>query len=304
MEPGWISATGTKGLLRFAVAFGAAAIIAAGAVACGGDGKKAATASAPASAPSTAPTKATGDVQALRQVFLTAVEKWNASDLDGFMALFTDKGLISSFGEEGQSIDEAKAGLKEFFASQPLKNPKFSQESISGDAGVMDVVFELGAGLHHSKFTLAKAGAAWKLDGEESDLPVDVPAGATKIDVNLIEFAFGVDPAAIAAAKGQFALVTNNIGKQGHELAVAKIPDGVAVTDIVQGFATSDGEGVPGVTFIAGIDVEPGETSNLVFAEPLEAGRYLFICFRPDTSEGPDGTPHALKGMYKELTIK
>jgi hypothetical protein len=76
------------------------------------------------------------------------------------------------------------------------------------------------------------------------------------------------------------------------------------VTDIVQGFATSDGEGVPGVTFIAGIDVEPGETSNLVFAEPLEAGRYLFICFRPDTSEGPDGTPHALKGMYKELTIK
>jgi hypothetical protein len=304
MKSGLMSATGTKGLLRFAVAFGAAAIIAAGAVGCGGDGKKAATPSAPASAPTAVPTKASGDVQALRQVFVTAVEKWNATDLEGFMALFTDKGLISSFGDEGQSIDEAKAGLKDFFARQPLKNPKFSQESISGDAGVMDVVFELGPALHHSKFTLAKTGAGWKLDGEESDLPVDVPAGATTIDVNLIEFAFGVDPAAIAAAKGQFALVANNLGKQGHEVAIARIPDGVPVSDIVQGFATSDSEGMPGVEFITGIGVEPGETSNLVFSEPLEAGRYLFICFRPDTSEGPEGTPHALKGMYKEFTIQ
>jgi hypothetical protein len=304
MKSGLISATGRRGRLRFAAAFGTAVIVAAGAVACGGDSKKAATPSATAPAPTAVPTKESGDVQALRQVFLTAVDRWNARDLDGFMTLFTDRGLISSFGEDGQSIDETKAGLKEFFASQPIKNLKFSQENISGDVGAMDVVFALGPALLHSRFTLARAGATWKLDGEESDLPVDVPAGATTINMDLIEFAFGIDPAAIAAVKGQFALVANNLGKQGHEVAIARIPDGVPASDIVQGFATSDSEGVPGVEFITGIGVEPGETSNLVFSEPLAAGRYLFICFRPDTSEAPDGTPHALKGMYKEFTIQ
>lgn len=274
--------------------------IIAGAVACGDDAKKTTTAA------TAAPTKASADVQAIHQVFLTAIERWNTKDLEGFAANFTDKGFVSSFGDDGQTaadLAQVKSDFQGFFGSQPLKNPKFSQESISGDVGTMDVVFQLGPMLVHSKFTLAKNGVAWKLDGEESDLPVDVPAGVTAINVDLNEFAFGVDTSQITATKG-FALVANNVGKQGHELAIASIPDGVAVSDVVQGFATSDGAGVPGVEFIAGTGAEPGQKRNLVFTEPLAAGRYLMICFRPDTAEAPDGTPHAVKGMVKDFSVE
>ena len=41
-----------------------------------------------------------------------------------------------------------------------------------------------------------------------------------------------------------------------------------------------------------------------MFTEPLARGRYLMACFVPDETEGDEGTPHALKGMYKEFTIK
>jgi hypothetical protein len=27
------------------------------------------------------------------------------------------------------------------------------------------------------------------------------------------------------------------------------------------------------------------------------------VCFLPDTSEGPEGAPHAFKGMVREFTI-
>jgi hypothetical protein len=47
----------------------------------------------------------------------------------------------------------------------------------------------------------------------------------------------------------------------------------------------------------------PGETSNLVFAEPLASGRYALVCLFPDTDEGEGGTPHAMHGMTREFTV-
>jgi len=66
----------------------------------------------------------------------------------------------------------------------------------------------------------------------------------------------------------------------------------------------AEGRDAPGVTFVAGTGADPGQKNNLVFAEPLESGRYLMICFRPDTTEGPNGTPHAVKGMVREFAVK
>jgi hypothetical protein len=60
-----------------------------------------------------------------------------------------------------------------------------------------------------------------------------------------------------------------------------------------------------GVEFIGGTnDVAAGESSNIVFVAPLEAGRYVMVCFLPDTDEGPEGTPHFAKGMVKEFTVE
>lgn len=56
--------------------------------------------------------------------------------------------------------------------------------------------------------------------------------------------------------------------------------------------------------FVGGTDADPGDTTNIVFTKPLAPGRYLLACFVPDETEGENGTPHALKGMYKEFTIE
>src|ERR1700682_1499517 len=109
MNPGSILRFGKRGRMRFAaVGVGIAVVVAGGAVACGGGSKKAQT---PPAAPATAaPTKASPDIQALHQAFVNAIEKWNAKDLDGFIALFTGKGFVSSFGQDGQSVAETRAG--------------------------------------------------------------------------------------------------------------------------------------------------------------------------------------------------
>jgi hypothetical protein len=87
-------------------------------------------------------------------------------------------------------------------------------------------------------------------------------------------------------------------------MGIAKIPDAATIGDLVQQLAAAQGGDVPGVKFIAGTGAAPGEKSNVVFAEPLGPGRYVMICFRPDTTEGPDGPPHALKGMVHEFIVK
>jgi hypothetical protein len=58
-----------------------------------------------------------------------------------------------------------------------------------------------------------------------------------------------------------------------------------------------------GVEVIGGIaPVAPGDEGWLAFTSRLDPGRYLMICFLPDTSD-PAGTPHAAKGMLSEFNV-
>ena len=45
--------------------------------------------------------------------------------------------------------------------------------------------------------------------------------------------------------------------------------------------------------------MEPGDTRNIVFTDSLPDGRYVMLCFLPDT----DGAPHVSKGMWKEFRV-
>jgi plastocyanin len=165
----------------------------------------------------------------------------------------------------------------------------------------MDAVFAFGTMLTRSKFGLVKVGADWKLNSEESNLTVTIPADKTLVHVDANEFAFGVDTSAIDAnAAFEFA----NVGKQHHEMGLARIPADAIITDLIQQGADSPDDLPPGVEFVGGTDADPGDTTNIVFTEPLAPGRYIMVCFVPDETEGENGTPHALKGMYKEFTIK
>lgn len=283
--------------LRFAAA-GVLLTGAAAFVACSDDKDDEAGDTTPV-ATQAATEEASGDEKVIEQVFINAIERWNAKDLDGFLTFLTDAGVISSFGEGSNSLDEAKANLTNFFGTVELGTPEFSDVSVSGDTGSMDAVFGFGPVLLHSKFGLVKVGPDWKLNSEESNLPVDVPTGATTIEVDLNEFAFGTDVTAIAGATGVFALEAKNVGKQTHMLALARVPAGANIEELLKQ------EDSPDVEFIAAVDdVAPGTSKSLVFAKPLDAGRYVMVCFLPDTDEGEDGTPHVFKGMLKEFTVE
>ena len=114
--------------------------------------------------------------------------------------------------------------------------------------------------------------------------------------MKLTEFAFVYDPALITS--GHIAFRVENVGKQPHEVALVKVPAGL---DVQQ--ALRSPEPPPGIEDIGFILLQhTGETMNMVFTQALAPGRYLMVCFLPDT-EG-DGQPHALKGMVSEFTIQ
>ncbi len=242
------------------------------------------------------------DEKAVQQWFLDAIERWNAKDVDGFVANFTDEGLVSSFGEGEATAADVKSQLAEFIGSEALGSPTFLDTSVTGDTATMDVVFSFGSAFTHSKFSLVKVGADWKQNKEEANLAVPVPAGTTLVHIDANEFAFGVDTSKI---NGKFAFEFANVGKQHHEMGLAKIQADANIDDLLKLAAASpNGEPPDGAEFITGTDADPGDTTTIVFAKALEPGRYLMVCFVPDETEGENGTPHALKGMVKEFTVK
>jgi hypothetical protein len=110
------------------------------------------------------------------------------------------------------------------------------------------------------------------------------------------EFAFAL--IATDVTTETIAFEAENVGEQDHEIALAKIP---ADADVQELLHTEDD--VPGFEFIGGAGpAEPGDTINLVLTEGLEPGRYLMVCFLPDTDD-PEETPHAFKGMTAEFTL-
>ncbi len=272
---------------------------AAGFVACGDDDDDGGDADSTPAATAAATQEVSAEEEAVQQVFLDASEKWNADDLEGFVVYFTDEGLISSFGGGEGTVEDAKASLEGFLGTQDLANQTFLDTTITGETATMDTTFSLGPVLLHSNFGLVQVEGDWKLNSEESNLPVDVPEGTTVVPVDMNEFAYGVDTNAIVDATGAFALEAKNVGEQVHMLGLASIPADAVIEDILQE------EDPEGVQFIAGgEDIAAGETGNIVFVAPLDAGRYIMVCFLPDTAEGPEGTPHFMKGMVKEFTIE
>ena len=294
-----------KWWVRITVA-GAIAALAVTALACGSDdnGDKTPASTTSAGGKTAVATKDSGsdaDVTDVEDTIKQAFADWNAKDLEKFVAHFTDAGLVDSFGEEGAAAADVKAELANFIGSDPITDPTFNGTTVDGTTATSDVQFAVGGGFDHIKITLTKVGDEWRFNGEEG-LPVAIPAGYTTVHVDMNEFAFALDTAEITDATGPIALEGSNVGKQDHEIGLARIPADAVIADIL---AFEGDPSTLGVEFVGGSDsIAPGEGGNVVFTEALEPGRYVLLCFLPDTTEGPDGTPHALKGMVKEFVIK
>ncbi len=220
-----------------------------------------------------------------------AIAAWNKGDGAGFVGYWTDSGLAASF--DGSSRDEVVNQIPMFSAQQPITLLGLNNIQVLGTkvTGILDL--QLGNALQRTRETFALDKGAWKISNEE-ELTAPILSGSAVVDVKLQEFSFGYDSSQVVSATGPFALKASNIGKQTHEIQLVRIDNKTPILDLLH-------EDEPeGVSFLGGADeIKPGESKTVSFVSPLNAGRYAFVCFAPDT----DGTPHALKGMYSEFTI-
>ncbi len=128
--------------------------------------------------------------------------------------------------------------------------------------------------------------------------PAALPA--TDVTIRLTDYDFVV-PRALTS--GRHSIAVTNAASQPHMMVVNRFPVGHPAGQGTKEFLAwafdpqgrpAPGEPVGGVTEIA-----PGATA--VMQADLSPGRYLLICFSPDTK---DGKPHFMHGMQKEIIVR
>lgn len=233
---------------------------------------------------------------AAQQAVEDVVAAWNAKDVDAFAALFTDDGLVAVFGGgEPTTREEVLSFLPDVVGDGEVTVREISSEATESGADVT-VLWASGRVLESYIFSLVDDEGAWKIDQQEV-LPVEPPAGATVLAVDLNEFAFGLDTSLITSS-APIVFNGKNVGTQLHHMVLVKIPEDAVLDELL---ASDDPQGVEDIA--GGEPFPPGESATITLAAPLDSGRYVLVCFLPDT-EDPEETPHAFKGMVKEFTIE
>jgi uncharacterized cupredoxin-like copper-binding protein len=119
------------------------------------------------------------------------------------------------------------------------------------------------------------------------------PAGDVTVVATDYKFAI---PDSLPAGATTFRLV--NHGKELHHLYLARLANGKTAADLVAAFKAG-GPPPAWSTDVGGPNgVDPGSTS-LATTVPLTPGHYAALCIIP----GPDGAPHIMKGMYKDIVV-
>jgi hypothetical protein len=138
------------------------------------------------------------------------------------------------------------------------------------------------------------------------------PYVADACDYGLIEATAGDDsftgvPANVKAGRSVLVLHNQSTLGEYHEIALVKlVPDtDVSVEDFI---AMPEGDATALIdpsSYGIGAFAAPGESTGSVVN--LSAGRWVYACFVPAGTTSPDtpgdGQPHAMDGMYGEITV-
>jgi hypothetical protein len=159
---------------------------------------------------------------------------------------------------------------------------------------IRSIGFVLGA--------LALAACADKnsdTNAAEATATTPVPAAAPKeITVHAKDYAFTGIPDTIESGVVTFKLVQDGPAPEIHHIDIMRFKDGHTMAQYADSMKAgksptwAESVGGPNVTSMPGV-----ETQATVQLEP---GAYTAICFVP----GPDGVPHAMKGMVKDFYVK
>ena len=129
-------------------------------------------------------------------------------------------------------------------------------------------------------------------------LPVVPPAPPAPKSVTVIATDFHFDlPATLGAGPTTFTIV--NHGQQAHHLQLERLEQGHTLTD----FLAALKKGGPPPAWAVDVGgpnaADPGGRSLPATVE-LRPGTYAALCVIP----GPDGIPHAMKGMAQQVTVR
>ncbi len=125
------------------------------------------------------------------------------------------------------------------------------------------------------------------------EAPPEEPVAIPAVMVMATDFAFQM-PDTLTAGVTTFRLM--NHGQELHHLVLVKLPEGIGLAEFRN---LKPGEPPPaGMVFKGGPNAAaPGGTAEATV--DLEPGRYAVVCVIPS----PDGMPHLVKGMAREITV-
>lgn len=143
--------------------------------------------------------------------------------------------------------------------------------------------------------TLVGLGALATESADAAPAPARHRSQVPTVVVNATDFAFDA-PASIKA--GTVKIVVEQHGSEPHQAGLVKLKGKATGPDWLAALAKSFDDASKLGTFVPGPNTSsPGHHSAVTV--DLHAGRYLIVCLIPS----PDGTPHVVKGMMRDLTV-
>jgi hypothetical protein len=248
---------------------------------------------------SLAPTQAqTGSDNDIEDVVDTLVAAWNSGDADAFGARFTDEGIVAFVISSGAPPEitaaEARGSLADSVGDPPIELRDVRDITVSGNVASAIIELNVGGSLEADHLEFTKVGNEWLVSDYASNVEqVPAPAGYETVSVDLVDYGFDFDESAFAPGD-DLAITAKNVGKEGHELVLVKVPEDLDL----EAALSSDQE--PPVEFLGATQAPaPGSTAPTLLVDGLTAGRYAMVCF----FQTADGTPHWQLGMLADFTV-
>ena len=217
---------------------------------------------------------------------LGAFLAWNRKDQEGFVASFTDDGISETALSIPSSLGEPAIALRRVMDTE-----------VSSDTATIHAMYALGTQRHSVRFSMAKQGGVWKIEGEERLSP-KIKGDPAVVDLKVD----GCAPMAGSETiiEGKVALTIENTGEGQHHLILKKVPENFGTESLLQ----ADGPPVDGVDDVAFVAAMPtGGIMNIAFTESLQPGHYVLACYLGSPKDAEGGQPPA-DGVLATFTVE
>lgn len=132
--------------------------------------------------------------------------------------------------------------------------------------------------------------------GPATAAPGDETGATQTLEIKAGDFSFEA-PSTLPAGRTRVVLDNTN-GAEPHQATLVRLNDGVTSSDYLAALAQSFDAATERGKLLGGPNsAAPGKDSGVVV--DLKAGNYAVLCLIPS----PDGTPHVVKGMMRDLTV-